>query len=144
MHEAKGGRRMKYAISPKIKPWLIGFAAVLYTAIIFWFGIALGMRSSLHQMATEIDNTQAMLAFNRLLDGRKLALLLSKGCVAAAAEKTNIGMDQDTKLLASLFKGKLSPWVTKYIDDRDPTLLSNLDKFKSKYGDSWAEPDCGR
>ncbi len=129
-------------MTSKIKLWLIGIGAVLYSATIFWLGIGIGMRSNLHQTAIELDNTQAMLAFNRLLEERKLELLLSKGCVTAAVEKTNIAIDQDTKLLASLFKGKLSPWITKYVDDRDPNLLKTLDTFKSKYGDSWREPEC--
>ncbi len=104
--------------------------------------MGIGMRSNVRQVAIEIDNTQAMLAFNRLLEERKLASLLSKGCVAAAVEEIDIRMDQDTKLLSSLFKGKLSPWVMKYVDDRDPNFSKTLDNFKSKYGDSWKEPEC--
>ena len=57
-------------------------------------------------------------------------------------KETDIAMDQDTKLLASLFKGKLSPWVIKNIEDRDPNLLKTLDNFKSKYDNSWPEPNC--
>jgi hypothetical protein len=97
---------------------------------------------NVRQAATEIDSIQVSLAFNRLLEDRKLASLLSRGCVAAAIKETDIAMDQDTKLLASLFKGKLSPWVIKYIEDRDPSLLKTLDTFQSKYGNSWPEPTC--
>jgi len=129
-------------MTSKTKVLLFGVGAVLYTATILWLGIGFGMRSNVHHVAIEIDNTQAMLAFNRLLEERKLASLLSKGCVAAASEETNIRIDQETKLLASLFKGRLSPWVSKYVDDRDPHLLKTLDNFKSKYGDSWKEPEC--
>ena len=121
---------------------LIGIGAVLYTGAIFWLGIGIGTRMNVNRTAVEVDNTQAMLTFNRLIEGRRLELLLSKGCLDAAREKVEIRMDQDTKLLASLFKGTLSPWVAKYVDDRDPKLLGTLDKFRSKYGDSWAEPDC--
>jgi hypothetical protein len=111
---------------------------------ILWIGIGIGIRINLHRTAIEIDNTQAMLTFNRLLEERRLELLLSKGCLEAAKEKVNIRMDQDTKLLASLFKGTLSPWVAKYVDDRDPNLLEALEKYTSKYGDSWMEPECAQ
>ena len=129
-------------MSAKKKPWLIGLIVIVYSIVIFWFGIAAGMRSNRHQLAQELDSTQAMLAFNRLLDERRLQSLLLKGCAGAALERTNISMDQDTRLLASLFKGRLSPWVAKYVKDRDLELLNSLPKFKSKYGDSWKEPEC--
>jgi hypothetical protein len=129
-------------MSSRTRLLLIGIGAVLYTGVIFWLGTGIGARTNLHRTAIEIDNTQAMLTFNRLLEGRRLELLLSKGCLDAAREKVDIRMDQDTKLLASLFKGTLSPWVAKYVDDRDPRFLGTLDKFRSKYGDSWVEPDC--
>lgn len=126
----------------RAKVWLFGLGAVLYTVIILWLGIGIGTRMNVRQAATEIDSIQASLAFNRLLEDRKLASLLSRGCIAAAVKETDIAMDQDTKLLASLLKGKLSPWVIKYIEDRDPNLLKTLDNFQSKYGNSWPEPDC--
>jgi hypothetical protein len=79
-----------------------------------------------------------------LLEGRKLESLLSGGCAAAAAKEIDIVMDQDTKLLASLYRGKLSPETIKYINDRDPNLLKRLNTFKSKYGEIWQEPECPR
>jgi hypothetical protein len=62
--------------------------------------------------------------------------------VGAAATEIDIVMDQDTKLLASLYKGKLSSSTIEYIETRDPKLLKTLDKFKSKYGEVWKEPEC--
>jgi hypothetical protein len=132
----------RYPMPSKKKLWLIGIGVVFYTAAIVWLGMGFGMRSSVRRVGIEIDNTQAMLAFNRVLKERKLALLLSKGCVAAAAKEIDIALDQDTKLLSSLFKGELSPWVSKYVNDRDQNFLKSLETFKSKYGDSWKEPDC--
>ena len=126
----------------KIRLWLIGVGAVVFTAIIFGIGVAIGMRHVSSQLESELNSTQAMLAFNRILDERQIKLMLSKGCVAEALAKTDIGLDQDTKLLATLFNGRLNPWVSKYITDRDPDFLRKLGEFKSKYGDSWAEPEC--
>ncbi len=68
--------------------WLI-----LYSMAILWIGIGIGIRINLHRTAIEIDNTQAILAFNRLLEGRRLELLLSKGCLEAAKEKVDIRID---------------------------------------------------
>lgn len=127
---------------PKARPWLIGFVGVVYTLIVLWLGIGFGTRLSRDQVAIAIDDIQASLAFNRLLEGRKLASLLSRGCAGAAATEIDIVMDQDTKLLASLYKGKLSSSTIEYIETRDPNLLKTLDKFKSKYGEVWKEPEC--
>ena len=126
----------------KIKLGLIGAGSVVFTAIVFWIGMAIGMRFGSGKLESELNSTQAMLAFNRVLDERKLELLLSKGCVAQALAKTDVAIDQNTKLLATLSKARLSPWVNKYIADRDPDFLPTLDGFKSKYGDSWTEKEC--
>lgn len=128
----------------KMKLSLIGVSGVVFLAIVFWLGMAIGTRFVSGQLESELNSAQAMLAFNRILEGRQIGALLAKGCVAQALEKTNIAMDQDTKLIASLFNGKLSPQVSKYISDRDPSFLRSLDGFKSKYGDAWIEPECGR
>ena len=128
----------------KIKISLLAIAMLVVLVAILWIGIGIGigMRSGVRQAALELDNTQAMLAFNRLVKERQLASFLSKGCTTAAAEQVDIRIDQDMKLLSSFTKGNLSPWVIKYINDRDPTLLSKLAEFKSKYGESWKEPEC--
>jgi hypothetical protein len=97
-------------VNAKIKSGLIGVVALVFIAMIFWLGIGVGVKYGSSQLAIELNSTQAMLAFNRILDERKLNLLLSKGCVTEALAKTDIAIDQDTKLIASLFKEKLSPW----------------------------------
>lgn len=125
-----------------MKPWLVGLAVVLFATIILWLGMNIGTKMNRYGTAIAIDDIQASLAFNRVLEERKLASLLSRGCVAAAAMEVDIRMDQDTNLLASLYKGKLSPSTIKYIEDRDPNLLKSLDTFKSRYGAIWEEPEC--
>ena len=129
-------------MTTKLKTWLIALGGVICTLIIFWVGVSVGTRAARHATATAIDDIQASLAFNRVLEGRKLESLLSRGCTAAAAKEVDILLDQDTKLLASLYRGKLSPATIKYIDDRDPKLLKTLGTFKSKYGEIWQEPEC--
>ena len=126
----------------KTKLSFIVMGSVIFTAVVFWIGMVIGTRLGSGKLENELNSTQAMLAFNRVLDERKLELLLSKGCVTQALAKTDIAIDQNTKLLATLFKGRLSPWVSKYISDRDPNFLSTLDGFRSKYGDSWTEKEC--
>jgi hypothetical protein len=129
-------------MNARIKFGLISVVALVFIAVIFWLGFGIGLRYGTSQSEIELNNTQAMLAFNRILDERKLSLLLSKGCITEALTRTDIAIDQNTKLIASFFKGKLSPWVSKYISDRDPNFLHSLDGFKSKYGDSWTETEC--
>lgn len=121
---------------------MMGFAGVAYTLVILWLGTFFGASLSRHQAEIAIDDVQASLAFNRVLEGRKLNSLLSRGCAAAAAKQVDILLDQDTKLLASLYNGKLSPSTIKYIEVRDSTFLPSLATFKSKYGEIWREPDC--
>jgi len=131
-------------MNSKTKLILIGIATVVFSGIIFVAGVAVGLRHETVQVERELNSTQAMLAFNRILFERKLNLLLSKGCEAETLRAIDIGIDQDTELLATLFKEKLNPWISKYIADRDPDLLPSLDKFKSKYGNSWVEKDCAQ
>ena len=133
---------IRHPMNQKTILWIAGVSAVLYTAIIFWFGMAMGTRYNLRQLAVVLDDTQAQLAFNRLLEERKLELLLSRGCVTAALQKTRISIDQDMKLLASFSEGGLGRGTVKYINDRDPDFLDALKGFKSKYVDSWIEPEC--
>lgn len=127
----------------KVRAWLLATGIAVVMASVFWFGFAMGTRYNLRQFATGLDDTQVMLAFNRLLDERNVESLLARGCTTAALEKTRISIDQDLKVLATFSnENRLSPGITKYIDARDPTLLNTLGNFQSKYGNSWIEPEC--
>ena len=57
-------------------------------------------------------------------------------------KKTRISIDQEMTLLSSFYQENRTTWLNKYISDRDPTLLKQLETYKSKYGNSWTEPQC--
>ena len=107
-------------------------------------GVREGQRAEFTDAAVKIDSVQAMLAFNRLEDERYWKNLLEKKCFAQAARALDVARDKDTELLAEFLRGKLDRGIVKYINDRDPALIGELRTFKSRYGNSWTEEDCGR
>jgi hypothetical protein len=121
---------------------LIAFMVAIIVSLLIGQGI--GERRANANAAVEVNGIQADLLFNRIISERKMQIMLSKGCVSEARDALSINEDQDTKLLADFFRGKLSVNAKKYIYDRDPELAKNLGTFKSKYGDSWIEPNCSK
>ncbi|WP_158752700.1 hypothetical protein [Dyella sp. S184] len=127
-----------------MKTALIVILFIVVVAIAFMVGLRVGDRRATTEDRVVVDSIQADLVFNRILDERKMQSMLSKGCVAETQNALNINLDQDTKLLAEFFKGKLTPDARKYVSDRDPELMSSLGAFKSKYGNSWTEMECNK
>lgn len=120
-------------------------AVIIFIMVIiasFAIGLSVGKRKAVTQAKVVVDSVQADLLFNRILIERKMQLMLSKGCVTETKSELIINEDQDTKLLADLFKGELTLDARKYIYDRDPVLANALSTFKSKYGNSWKEMAC--
>ena len=128
---------------PTIRACLLGVAFLLVAGAFFLMGLHKGEWQELATSSSELDGTQAMLAYNRIDDERRLQFLLEKGCVAAAQKQIDIDQNNDTDLLVGFFKEKNLPnWTKRYIGDRDPKLLASLSTFKSKYGMRWEQPDC--
>ena len=125
-----------------MKAGIITICIGLALVVSFLIGESRGERFAITEMRVELDSTQAMLVFNRLVEERKLQAWLSRECIIETRTQMDINEDQDTKLLAEFFKGKLAPWARKYVSDRDPNLPNILSSFKSKYGSSWAEIEC--
>ena len=92
----------------------------------------------------ELDKTQAMLWFNHLLEFRDIEGYLSKGCSEAALEMTRQSIDEEMHLLSEFHKENGNSSLNKYISDRDPKLLGQLDSFKSKYGGTYPVPRCDK
>jgi hypothetical protein len=115
---------------------------VVVAALAFAIGDSYGQRTMLKAMSPQFDGVQAMLAYNRLDDDRKLGVLLSKGCVSQAQGFLDFDEDQQTRLLSEFFRGQVDQGTIKYVTDRDPKLVASLPAFKSKYGSRWEEPDC--
>ncbi len=101
-----------------------------------------GVKTERRQLDKALYSTQAMLWFNHLLQFREIEGNLARGCSAEALEATRIAIDQEMRLLSEFHKDSGDTSIDKYISDRDPKLLSQLETFKSKYVGTWAQPRC--
>jgi hypothetical protein len=123
---------------------------VLVVAWLVSLIVAAGAASSFalkHQLSgfnADLQETQAQLWFNHLLQFREIESDLSKGCSSEALERTRIAIDYELHLLSEFHKDYPSSSLNKYISDRDPKLLGQLESFKSKYGNSWTVPQCAK
>ena len=119
---------------------LAAVVILLLVAAVGSFG--LGVKTERRQLDKALYSTQAMLWFNHLLQFREIEGNLAKGCSAEALEATRIAIDQEMHLLSDFHKNSGDPSIDKYISDRDPKLLGDLETFKSKYVGTWAQPRC--
>jgi hypothetical protein len=121
--------------------WMLSLAP-LALAVAFAVGDSIGQRTMLKVASIQLNDVQAILAFNRLHDEREVQSLLDRACVTQAKEYLDFYRDEGLKLLAGFFRGPLSDSTKEYVSLRDPHLLKNLATYRSKYGDTWAAPDC--
>jgi len=124
------------------KKILVAIACVLALAIIWVVALRVAYKLTSRRFDQVLIGVQANLAFNRLIDDRRMAFLLSKGCIDQAKRHVDINQDQDTELLAEFYKTGLPPEAIQYINLRDSKLLSTLGTFKSRYGMRWTEKVC--
>jgi len=125
------------------KVFLAGVAVVLLViTAIGSFGF--GVKAERRELNKALYSTQAMLWFNHLLTFRDIEGLLASGCPAEGLEATRIAIDQEMQLLSEFHKGSDDTSIDKYISDRDPQLLSQLETFKGKYVGTWAKPTCNK
>src|SRR5690348_16198802 len=117
--------------------------AILLALLATWvIAMRLGFRSALKLSDKDLDSVQATLAFNRIMDDRRMEYLLAKGCIDQAKRHVDISKNLDTEVLAEIYKRGITPDATEYINDRDPKLLPTLSAFKNKYGTTWTENAC--
>lgn len=116
--------------------------AVVAIAVSFAVGNSVGQRTMLAAASVQLNDVQAMLAFNHLLDDRELQSLLDRGCGTQAAAVVDFYRDKDTESLAGFFRGRLNESTRDYVSKRDPDLVKGLGSFQSKYGQQWAVPEC--
>jgi hypothetical protein len=105
-------------------------------------GWALGRHSMRVAATQDLRSIQAILAYNRIDEERRLARLIARGCISQAAEEIDFSSDKDQELLAHYLQEGVTAHAEKYISDRDPQLLGQLRSFKSKYGNVRAEKAC--
>lgn len=118
-------------------------------AVVVLVGVAIssfsfGIKTERRDLSKALYSTQAMLWFNHLLTFREIEDLLARGCSAEGLDATRIAMDQEMQLLSEFHRNGGDTSIDKYISDRDPKLLSQLDTFKGKYVGTWAKPTCNK
>ncbi|SRR6266699_2243009 len=111
-------------------------------AAIVSFGF--GAKTERRELNKALYSTQAMLWFNHLLTFREIEGLVARGCSAEGLEATRIAIDQEMRLLSEFHANSGDTSIDKYISDRDPRLLSQLETFKGKYIGTWAQPTCNK
>jgi hypothetical protein len=122
---------------------LIFVALAFFLALItFFVGKGVGQRAMFTSMRTDLHSVQTMLAFNRILDERRLRSLISRGCINQAVDELDFLKDRDMELLSQYLKGTVDKSTVKYISDRDSHLIDELRDFKSKYGSVRSEGVC--
>ena len=121
---------------------IISVVVVILFLVTAYGSFVFGLKNERHHVARVIYSTQAMLWFNHLRQFREIETNLSKGCSAEALEATRIAIDQEMRFLSEFHRASEDTSLDKYISDRDPKLLSQLETFKSKYGGTWTQPEC--
>jgi hypothetical protein len=96
----------------------------------------------LKQAGIQLDGVQAMLLFDRIRQERKIKSLLERGCLTAATSTLDHDENVDMNLLAEFVRGRLDQPSITYIANLDSNIFNELKTFKSKYGNTWPEPNC--
>ena len=91
----------------------------------------------------QLDATQAQMWFDQMKAFEQIEADLARGCSDAALEQVKIDIDGKMHLLSMYVKEGGDLPTLKYMTDRDPTIISRLKSFKSKYGSAWEVPRCG-
>lgn len=119
------------------------FIAMMAIAIAaFVIGDSIGQRSMRKPVRIQVDGLQAMLLVNRIVEERKIKALLAGGCATEAMTAVDHYENSDLKLLTEFVNGNLDEGTITYITNQAPNILNELKTFKSKYGNTWREPQC--
>jgi hypothetical protein len=127
-----------------MKKALLPAVAVVVFVVVAISSFGFGAKTERRELNKALYSTQAMLWFNHLLAFREIEDLLAKGCSAEGLEATRIAIDQEMQLLSEFHRNNGDTSIDKYVSDRDPKLLSQLDSFKGKYVGTWAKPTCNK
>lgn len=120
---------------------LVGFYvfSVVLTAAV---SARIATKNHLAAFETELSQVQGVQAYNQLQRYKELEDNLAKDCYKAALEKVKISAAVESTLLASHLKNNPDGWLQKYVSDRSPGLVRELEHYSSPYGSSWQEPRC--
>jgi hypothetical protein len=117
-------------------------AAVLVGFVSYRFGLRAGAAQSKEAFGPVLASVQADLGLSKLQRLRALEADLARGCSKEALAKIRFDIDSQLYVLASLYRDHKGTWVVEELAKRDPTIASQLEGFKSQFGNSWTEPKC--
>jgi hypothetical protein len=123
---------------------ILAFVIAAATISSFVIGDSIGQRSMRKPIRIQVDGVQAMLLVDRIVDERKIKSLLAHGCATEAMTMVDHQENSDLKLLSEFVNGDLDLPALTYITNQSPDILNELKTFKSKYGNTWREPECSR
>jgi hypothetical protein len=127
-----------------VKKWALAIGWIASLIVVAALSATYALNRQRSASRAHLEATQAVLAFNHMDTYRELESDLVRGCYAEALEKAKISKDQQLTLLASFLKDHPDTSITKYVSDRDSSLIEQLKTFKSAYGSSWRWPKCSK
>jgi len=111
---------------------------IVASAIAYRFGINV----TTNHYSKELDETQAMLAFNHLIRYEEILKCLNDNKSSLAVKKVNMSIISEKELVAEFLNSHESERINKYISTRYNEPLEVLKSYKSNRGSRWSEPTC--
>lgn len=108
----------------------------------YTLGVRVGVAQAKDAFGPLLASVQADLGLGKLQRLRQLEVDLARGCSKETLAKLRFDIDSQLYILSSLYQEHKGTWVIEELAKRDPTIASQLEGFKSQYGNSWTEPRC--
>lgn len=105
-------------------------------------GVSAGAARAKEAFGPELASVQADLGLSKLQRLRALEADLARGCSKETLAKLRFDIDTQLYVLSSLYRDHKGTWVVEELAKRDPSMPSQLEGFKSQYGNAWTEPKC--
>jgi hypothetical protein len=120
--------------------------AIILCSVIFVVGslssYRFGIYLSQKAYSQGLEETQAILAFNRMKLYRELISCIENGKYSEANEILRQSIITQRELLARFLNSIESEHLNEYIKTRSKESLESFRHFKSNRGSNWSEPSC--
>lgn len=101
-----------------------------------------GIKVTTNEYSKQLEETQAMLAFNHLKRYEELLKCLENNKPSETTEKLKMSIISEKELIAEFLNKNNSEKINKYISIRYSKPIESLKSFKSNRGSRWSEPNC--
>jgi hypothetical protein len=123
---------------------LAGLAALLCCMATYRIGYVVGTSTTLNAFGPELQAVQVKLGVTKLQRLRELESDLGKGCAPEALAKVRFDIESQLNVLASIYREHKSAGVFDEVAKWDPSIIGQVERFKTQYPNGWTEPACGR